>query len=381
MKANNFRWHFLFGGYVFTALALNLYSYTQVDLNLTISKVTIWQSIQKFLQHIGYLDRPLSTIIYLILIACLFFLYGLLLRWIGGKCIERRGVWRLIFVVTAILLFSYPAFSYDIFNYIFAAKEVLLYHKNPYLVTPQQFAPVDQWVLFMRWVHLPSAYTPLWNVLTLPAYLLGFGYFLPILFSIKSIIVASYLLCALLIEKSLNAVESKHALFGLAVFALNPLVLVEAVVSPHNDMLMMAAAVGAYYLFIRKQTVNAYFLWSISVALKLVTIVLLPLFLVGWKRFPAFVLMTIGLLIVVSQREILSWYFLWIIPFVALMPTVRWLTTFTVGASAGLLLRYVPYLYYGNWNDPVPSLKWWLTIVPIGLSVLILFTGILRRRA
>jgi hypothetical protein len=371
MKVKNFRWHVLFGGYAVTSLALFLYSYTQVDLNLTLSKITIWQSVQKFFQHIGYFDRPLSTLIYLIILASLFLLYGFLLRWVRAKHIERHNLWTLIFIVTAILVFSYPAFSYDIFNYLFAAKEVIVYHKNPYLVTPAQFAAVDPWILFMRWVHLPSAYTPLWIFLTLPAYLLGFGFFLPILFLMKLLIAGSFLLCAWLIEKTLAVTDRDGSLMGLAIFAFNPLVLVEAVVSPHNDMLMMAAAIGAYYFYVRKQTVVAYFLWSISVALKLMTIVLLPLFFVGWKRLYAVLLMTIALLAVVSQREVLPWYLLWIIPFVALLPRSKALFTVTVGASLGLLLRYVPYLYLGNWDAPADTWKWWLTLVPLGASILL----------
>ncbi|MBI3576775.1 hypothetical protein HY086_01915 [Candidatus Gottesmanbacteria bacterium] len=379
MKEKKIYWHFLLVGYFVISLGLFLYSYTQVDLNLTLSRITVWQSIQRAFQHIGYFQRPLSTTLYGAIIVGLFLLYGLVLLWIKKGNGHRRNVWQLILLVTAILVFSYPAFSYDIFNYLFAAKELIVYHKNPYLVTPAQFAPVDGWVLFMRWVHLPSAYTPLWTLLTLPAYLLGFGYFLPILFSMKLLIAASYLICARYIEKTLLIVDKNQSLLGLAIFAFNPLVLIEAVVSPHNDMIMMAAVIAAYYFYVRKQTVSAYFLWSISVALKLMTIILLPLFFIGWKRLPAVLLMTAGLLMVVSQREVLPWYPLWIVPFVALLPRSSAALTVTVGASLGLLLRYVPYLYFGNWNPPGDTWKWWLTVVPIGISALVAFFGFMRR--
>lgn len=370
----------LFASYAIVSIVLFLYSYTQVDLNLTISEINIFQTIQKAFQHIGYFQRPQSAIIYVIIVSTLFFLYAATLFWVSQKKIGRKTLWKIIGVTTAILLFSYPAFSYDIFNYIFAAKEILVYHKNPYLVAPQQFLAVDQWVLFMRWIHLPSAYTPIWILLTLPAYLLGFGFFLPILFSMKFLIVGSYILAALLIEKTLLLVDKRRAHLGLAIFALNPLVIVEAVVSPHNDMLMMTAVLAAYYLYIRKKTVSAYLFWSVSVALKLMTIVFSPLIVFGWKPMRALSLMTVGLLLVISQREVLPWYLLWIIPLVALVPNNRWLTTITTGASAGLLLRYLPYIYLGNWDPPASAWKWWLTMIPLGVSILVAFLPTRLRR-
>ena len=96
------------------------------------------------------------------------------------------------FCIIIVLVLSYPAFSYDIFNYMFTAKTVLLYHKNPYEVIPMQFISIDPWVNVMRWIHLPSAYTPIWILLSLPAYFFGFGTFLLILWNFK--IIAAFFL-------------------------------------------------------------------------------------------------------------------------------------------------------------------------------------------
>ncbi len=372
---------FLFGGYIVISFVLFFYSYTQVDLNLTLSKINVWQTVQQYFQHIGYFNRPVSTIIYLLILLGLFLLYGLIIRWVEGKYIARRTIWKLIFIVMAILFFSYPAFSYDIFNYLFAAKEIIVYHKNPYLVTPQQFGAVDNWILFMRWIHLSSAYTPLWIILTLPVYLLGFGFFLPILFSMKLAIATSFLLSAWLIEKTLKIVDPSRALLGLVIFVFNPLVLIEAVVSPHNDMLMMTAIIASYYFCVRKQKLASYFFWSVSVALKLMTIVLFPLFFIRWKRLYAVVLMTFGLFLVVSQREVLPWYLLWVIPFVALLSGSKFLLIISTGASLGLLLRYAPYLYLGNWDPPADAWKWWLTMIPLVASIFLALLTLNRRKA
>lgn len=359
--------------YLLAVIGLFFYSYTQVDLNLTISRINIFQTVQRAFQEIGYFQRPISTGFYLTLIGMLFICYAWIVYFVSHGGFSTKGFWKLVVLTAAILVFSYPAFSYDLFNYLFAAKEVLVYHKNPYGVTPQQFIAVDPWVLFMRWIHLPSAYSPLWIGLTLPFYLFGLGFFLPTLFSFKFIAAASYLVTIYSIGKTLEVVDKPRQLLGMALFAFNPLVLVEVLVSAHNDSVMMAAIIVAYYFYVRKKRLASYFFWSISVALKLMTIVLLPLFFVAWKRPRAVFLMTIGLLLVVSQREVLPWYLLWIIPFVALVPNSRSLVTITTGASLGLLLRYLPYIYLGNWDPPAAAWKWWLTMIPIGASFLIVF--------
>src|SRR3989344_5171802 len=163
---------------IIASLLLFLYSYTQTDLNMTLSRVGILQAVQKVFQNIGYYQRPLSMWLYLGLLVILFAVYGKILAHIRNNKIDEKQFWRIVLVTSAILLFSYPAFSYDMFNYMFTAKTVVVYHQNPYEVIPLQFSDIDVWTNFMRWTHLPSAYTPFWIALTVPAYILGFGFLL-----------------------------------------------------------------------------------------------------------------------------------------------------------------------------------------------------------
>jgi hypothetical protein len=74
-----------------------------------------------------------------------------------------------------------------------------------------------------------------------------------------------------------------------------------------------------------------------------------------------------------TRREFLPWYFVWVLPFVALLPTMTTVLVIASGLSLGLLLQYAPYLYYGHWNAPVPVLKWWVTVVPVALASIGLF--------
>lgn len=360
-------------GYVVASIALFLYSYTQVDLSLTLSSAGILQTVQKYFQYVGFYTRPISTVIFVSIIGFWFFLYAALLGAIRSKQLSGTQVWRIIVVVTVLLVFSYPAFSYDLFNYIFTAKTVLVYHKNPYEVTPLQFAGIDPLISIMRWTHLPSAYTPFWIALTLPAYLLGFGKFLFVVWNLKIMVAFFYLLAVIGVKRVLERVEPTHVVLGTAVFALNPLVIIESLVSAHNDIAMMALAVWAILFLMRKKPVASWIALSLSVAVKLMTITLIPIFIgikyvVDWRKWSLIVL-GIGFLIVLSKREPLPWYWIWFMPFIAFLPMKKRLINLAGWYSFALLLRYAPYLYYGNWNAPVPILKWWVTLVPMGIAL------------
>lgn len=351
--------------YALAAFILLLYSYTQVDLGLTLSQISIWQVIQKNFQYIGYFMRPLSTGLYIGILCFYCLLYGILLYGIQRGCVTARALWKMIVLTLVILIFSYPAFSYDFFNYMFTAKTVLIYHKNPYTVTPLQFAGVDPWLGFMHWTHNASAYSPLWIAMTLFPYLLGFGYFLLIMWNIKILIAAGYILAAWSIGKILTSDGEKNAARGIALFALNPLVVIESLVSAHNDIVMMGIALYSIVIFLERKKFLSWVALAVSAGLKTMTVFLIPSYLFRWNKKLALAGMMTGLILVCFQREILPWYFLWIMPFVALLPKSMFPVIISFGASLGLLLRYAPYLYFGHWNDPVPVMKAWLTAIPV----------------
>ena len=366
--------------YALGALSLFLYSYTQVDLGLTLSRATMWQTVQKWFQSIGYFNRPLSTFIYLCILAVFFVLYAVAIHGIGKKKLTGRELLVIIGVVAFITCFSYPAFSYDFFNYLFTAKTILIYHKNPYIVIPLQFSGVEPWLSFMHWTHLPTAYTPLWILVTLLPYMLGFGYFLLTLWSLKIAVAVAYLAAVWAIYMILTRVDGNNAILGVAIFALNPLIIIESLVSGHNDILMMALALWAIVLFQKGQKWTSWFVLSLSVAMKLMTLFLIPAFFTRWNRKVALACMVVGFMVVVSQREVLGWYWVWVVPFVALVPDLWPITIISTGVSLGLLLRYAPFLYLGNWNDPAPFVKTWGTVIPIILSIVIVIVIFLFKK-
>jgi Gpi18-like mannosyltransferase len=185
---------------------------------------------------------------------------------------------------------------------------------------------------------------------------------------------AAYLVTAWFIWKILRRLDPDRAMLGTTIFALNPLVIFESLVSGHYDIVMMAFAVASLYLYIQKKRLASFVLLSLSAATKIMTIALIPLFLVGWQRKWSIYLTLIGFIcfIAVTGREILPWYLIWFIPWYALTPRRTWLITIGTGATLGYLLSYAPFLYFGDYSPPVPALKMWIIVIPIAISLLIL---------
>ncbi len=371
MKARQYMPLILLAGHGIGALALLFYSFTQIDLALTLSRANVVQAVQRQFQYIGFFNRPLSTVLYLGILIWLFVWYVFTVWATVKQRLSAGQIWRLVGAVTFLLVFSYPAFSYDIFNYMFSAKTVVFYHKNPYVVIPLEFTGYEPWLSFMRWTHLPTAYTPLWILLTLPFYVLGLGTFILTLWSFKILAALFYLGTVLGIKRFLDRAAPKYALTGMIVFALNPLVLVESLVSAHNDIVMMCLAVWGLVLLQERKRFSGLLVVSLSVAMKLMTVFLLPVFVLKWKRWMLLMLMFTGFVLVQFQRSVLPWYFLWVIPFVALLPESVPVFIVSLGFSIGLLLRYAAPIYYGNWNAPVPTIELWVTWIPVGIAVLL----------
>lgn len=337
-------------GYIAVSLALFLFSYTQVDLNLTLSRLGLAQTIQKAFQYVGYYQRPWASGIYIGIITILFFLYSRVLTLTRTGILGIRDVSGIIAFTVVILVFSYPAaFSYDFFNYLFTAKTVLVYHQNPYTVTPLQFSGIDPWTNFMRWTHLTSAYTPLWIGLSLMPYIMGLGYFISVLFTTKIMVAGFYILAVYALVKAVNRDGAKYPAYAMAMFALNPLILIESLVSGHNDIVLVSLAMLSVWMYMSKNIYTSWFYLGVSVAAKLMTIFLIPVYLLRKNKEWMLAAMVTGLIAVLLQREFLPWYWVWVLPFVALNYERTKIVRLSVIVSAGLLLSYVPYIYVGEY--------------------------------
>lgn len=305
--------------YIVCLVLLGIYSYSQVDLNLTLLQAPWFLNFQHLMIQLGYYNRSLSTVIFLVLLALL-------------ALIKPKNIVVAIVGISILGLLSYPAFSHDVFNYIFDARIAVFHHANPYTSTALMFSG-DDWTRFMNWTHRTYPYGPVFLPISILVYFLGFNKFILTLLLFKALFVGAYLGCCYIIHKLARSQ-------GLIFFAFNPLIIIEGVLSPHLDILMLFFILYAFY----KKNWLAYI---ISVGIKYAT-VLMPPFV---KNLNFLVILAfIGAFIQIGSRELLPHYFIVPIGFLALVINSRLLVVSGVLLSIALVvIRYYSFILTGSW--------------------------------
>lgn len=193
-----------------------------------------------------------------------------------------------------ILLGLYPITALDVAVYVVNARDWVLYDANPLLVPPRAF-PEDPYTRFAgEYAGKTSPYGPVWELLArLPVQLgargIAEGVLAMKLISLLALAGAGFLV-------GWRAVQQDKA-FGvggataLAFFALNPLVLLEAVGNGHNDMTMTAFVVLGLVLWQRGKWAWAAFALTLASLVKLPAMIFVPLFglsvlmeSAGWRQ-------------------------------------------------------------------------------------------------
>lgn len=210
---------------------------------------------------------------------------------------------QLIFLTSAplaiILIFSYPLTAIDLFIYAIRTRGWVLYGLNPLAASPGNLPATDPWRgLAAEWVDAPSPYGPVWEILSRGAFYLGSGDFLTHLLTLKLVGLLVYLGCLWLVYQILRQMQPEWAVAGSIAFAWNPLTLLEGIQNAHNDGLMVFFLLAAVWLvngrigawahgrnrFIRHLPFThalVCLLLALSILVKFVTVLLIPLFLLA----------------------------------------------------------------------------------------------------
>src|SRR3989344_4101596 len=322
--------------------------------------------------------RELAVIIYSIFVLLLFAFYIYFILSVRKKILSINDFKILIFITIGILFFSYPAMlSYDIFNYIATSKVLFFYHENPYIVMPIEFSG-EPLLGFMHAANKIALYGPIWIALTGIPFFLGFLGFIFTLFSFKLFVILFYLGTIFLIWKI------SKSLISVLLFSLNPLVIIETLVSSHNDIAMIFFLLFSYFLVMKDKAKFAVLFFLLSIFIKYTTFILLPIFLfviiikmkkikIDWERVFHYSgwIMLIGFFLSPIREEIYPWYALWFLPFSFLAPNRKFLLSISIVLSFGLLLRYVSFILLGTHSGLTPLIKSTVTFVP--LSLLLIF--------
>ncbi len=153
------------------------------------------------------------------------------------ELLARTALFGLPLLITPFLLSS------DIFSYIVYGRLAAVYGLNP-TITPPSAVPSDPFLAFLpHWHTTPSVYGPLWNLvgaaLALLAQWLGGAVWLTLVL-FKLLTLGLHMACAALVWSIAGRWQPERRAWAAALYAWNPLALVETAGNGHNDILMVA---------------------------------------------------------------------------------------------------------------------------------------------
>lgn len=306
-------------------------------------------SISAFLYLLlGYESTRENFILLCLLFAVLFLGYFLLLR---KNSSSERYLLAAGIIFRLLFLFSIPALSPDFYRFIWDGQ-VLLHGYNPYLHTPQEliaqtgFQIPNAEALFLKMGSLSAGnhtnYPPVCQgIYALCAFIAG-----------KSILsaVISFRLIILFCDLGIYYVGKKilkHLnlpVKNIYLYFLNPLVIVELTGNLHFEGIMIFFLFAALYFLLNKKIFPSAIFFAISIAVKLVPLMLAPLFLrwLGFKKAVSFYL-GIGITMIVLFIPFFSMQF-----FQNYFHTISlWFVNFEFNASIYYLIREIGYYVKG----------------------------------
>lgn len=349
------------GLFIITLAALGIFSYGFTDPNLTLSTNPLFLRLHEPLFNMVYHQRPTATILFLSLLLILFVCYLWFLK-NREKIFPSWNVTLKILLVSSVMfVFSYPALTYDLFNYMATAKVAYHYGENPYVVMPVEI-PNEPNLAFTRAANKFALYGPVWLLLSAIPHFVGAGNVWLTIIAFKFMNAVVYLGFSYFIWRM-----TKN-LTNVIFFALNPLVLIEVLMNGHNDIYMMVLALLGIWFWQKGKKINGIITLVASWFIKGAT---LPLIFVMNKSlvWSYWILAAVFFILAPLREELYPWYAVWLIMTASLLPmkTHRFLEAFTLVLSFALELRHLPYMWMGYYEGPGPMLRLALTVVPVGV--------------
>ena len=196
---------------------------------------------------------------------------------------ERRvALWVVVggaLVAHAVLVMLPPVLSGDLYIYGIFGRMLTRYHCNP-LVTPLAAVPQDPLWSFAGWRHLSAHDGPVFLLASALITTVGGGGVVGEALAFKTAAALCNLGACWTVWRLARARGEGDGLGVLALYALNPLLLVESAGSGHADAMMVALALLGLWLATRGRPTAAFALLVLSTAVKYVTGVVAVLFAV-----------------------------------------------------------------------------------------------------
>lgn len=175
-------------------------------------------------------------------------------------------------------------YSDDVYLYHLYGREIVLHGANP-IVTPPSAFPDDPHLKWVYWKWLPSAYGPLWLLLSAPLSAAAGGSITGALIVYRVAGLLAHLATTWIIWRSLRPAGDRAAISAAVFFAWNPFLLFESVASAHNDALMLVAICGAVWAWRVRRVRAAGMLIACAVMVKpFAGLFVLPFLFATWRR-------------------------------------------------------------------------------------------------
>lgn len=191
-----------------------------------------------------------------------------------GVSLRLRWVVAAIVFLHFIFMIAPPLLSKDIFSYISYSRLAVLHGVDPYKAIAANY-PGDPAYPYLGWTHTGSAYGPLFTVGSYPIALVGVA---AATWIIKVVTAFASLGLVWLTWRTAQRL-GRSGLDAIVWVGLNPLLLVYGVGGAHNDIIMLAFAMGGVLLTLNRRENEAAFSVVASIAVKASTVVMIPFML------------------------------------------------------------------------------------------------------
>ena len=379
-------WRWWLGTYILLLSVYAVFSFSLTAPNLILSNWSPYWKFQLWMWKTFFNDRQLLTYSYVAIISLIWLGYAGLLRALRKVTCNTKQLVFVVSLAAAPLMVSNNALSYDVFNYIFNARIVLVYENNPHIKVALDYAH-DDWTRFMHNTHTPAPYGYGWTAFSLLPSMLGQEKFLVtwMLFRVASFI--SLLLLALVLGRFTTPKQR----WWTYVVLFNPLVLIEVISNSHNDLWMMVPALVATLMVFKQpitipKAIASLILLLLSTTIKFATLTLLQLWFIqvfikpkAMEKYWAY-LASLALfmpLLTARSQQFHPWYLPWSLVWLPFINRSSWKWGLVV-LSLSSLLRYIPYLWYGNFAPQVLLQQKLITWVPWIIALIIITTYIWR---
>lgn len=310
-----------------------------------------------------FLSGSIFVAILLILTACYFYFL---------RHVPKR-IWLVIFVTTVLTFPAFPAaFSRDVYNYSMDAKNLMVYHQNPW-TTPPKAHPSDPLLPHIHWPNDPTRYGPVWVLPTAAIYPLGqnqIGYsqYLFKFYTLLGWLGSLYLVGK--VVKKLNGDPAKAIIF----LAFNPLLIIEYFIGTHTDIVMTFFILLSLYLLFTKHQKLSWLSFVFSIGTKITSLPeIVPLwlaraFLLSPKVtiFLSIWFAYLGSLIIIAKWSINPWYFTLPVVLTGLYLQSKWHKWLAISLSLAAAIRYAPLLFLGPFDphNKIRAILFLLLLVP-----------------